>query len=364
MQSKALVSVISIFLFFGGYAQQKSVIISENDKKNAEEHVLLEVNSDSKGILLPRMTLENMYQIKSPEDGLSVYVLDDNAEGIWYWDGALNLWVRLTVDNSNQSTEPLGTIVAYTGSLIDFDDSGLGSKDSDKRGWAICNGVNGTPNLSSTFLVGAGQELVGVSGDIVNYPTVGGAKVGSNSYTISEQQMAEHTHPVNDLKVNDVKLNHQHAASSIAHGHNIGTFNTGGKDKWRLYIHLPSLGAYQFYKIYGAPDLEWFRERHEMFNVNYTWAWAAFTSTHFDADYTHFQDPGLTLSNSNSKISIPFTDDFLSHSCGNTDNPNNAPDPIDNKPSAYVVVFIMKVGDGLYNGEPVVQYAQPKAFNK
>lgn len=49
-------------------------------------------------------------------------------------------------------------------------------------GWALCNGLNGTPDLRDRFIVGAGS----------NYSP--GNTGGSNSVTLSTSQIPSHTH--------------------------------------------------------------------------------------------------------------------------------------------------------------------------
>lgn len=53
-------------------------------------------------------------------------------------------------------------------------------------GWHLCDGTNGTPNLKDRFIVGAGNSYsVGDTG-------------GSESVTLSEDQIPSHTHEVDD----------------------------------------------------------------------------------------------------------------------------------------------------------------------
>lgn len=51
-------------------------------------------------------------------------------------------------------------------------------------GWFLCNGSNGTPDLRDRFVVGAGSTYA------VN------ATGGSNTVTLTEAQLATHSHPV------------------------------------------------------------------------------------------------------------------------------------------------------------------------
>lgn len=92
---------------------------------------------------------------------------------------------------------PQGGILPYQGSLLHFDATGLGLNDSPMAGWAICNGLNGTPDLRGMVPVGAtevpatgaGALYTGVSGSIAP-----GARFGSDQVTLSPDQLPEHTH--------------------------------------------------------------------------------------------------------------------------------------------------------------------------
>lgn len=86
------------------------------------------------------------------------------------------VWHRVDVDG-----RPLGTYVFYSGiwrkqysgnqdeirffsgdPAIHFDSTGLGIPGGQWDGFAICNGGNGTPNLSDKFIVGAKMDDLGV----------------------------------------------------------------------------------------------------------------------------------------------------------------------------------------------------------
>jgi microcystin-dependent protein len=70
---------------------------------------------------------------------------------------------------------PPGTIVMWNG-----------SNSTIPGGWALCNGGNGTPNLTDRFIVGAGSSY--------SYADQGGA----SQVTLTENQMPEHTHSYDD----------------------------------------------------------------------------------------------------------------------------------------------------------------------
>lgn len=92
-----------------------------------------------------------------------------------------------------------GMILPYSGSLGEFDGTGLGIANGPMDGWAVCNGLNGTPDLRGMTLLGAtavpdsgAPELyAGVEGE-----TVPGAKVGADAIALTPNHLPEHKHPL------------------------------------------------------------------------------------------------------------------------------------------------------------------------
>jgi len=93
------------------------------------------------------------------------------------------------------------------------------------RGWVLCDGENGTPDLRGRFIVGAGEDY-----DV-------GATGGENKHTLSEDEMPSHTHRV--------------TGGSHAHGY-----------RDRYFVERPSDGAlpanggveYTGKDVYGSND--------------------------------------------------------------------------------------------------------------
>ncbi|HRS54078.1 MAG TPA: collagen-like protein [Bacteroidales bacterium] len=59
---------------------------------SAHPSAILDVSSNSKGILIPRMTEVEKLNIPTPETGLIIYQIDNSA-GLWYYNG--NNWQQL-----------------------------------------------------------------------------------------------------------------------------------------------------------------------------------------------------------------------------------------------------------------------------
>lgn len=93
-----------------------------------------------------------------------------------------------------------GMIVPYFGPVDHFGATGLGLAGTPMDGWAVCNGLNGTPDLRGMALIGATQ--VPASGAPVPYsgvhptPSSPGDKVGADRLLLESDQLPEHTHPI------------------------------------------------------------------------------------------------------------------------------------------------------------------------
>ena len=69
---------------------------------------------------------------------------------------------------------PVGSILPYAGSMADFDSSGKGMVNTGAWGWAVCNGGNGTVNMSGLFPVGTGMGPAVITGMVLPYNSTGG----------------------------------------------------------------------------------------------------------------------------------------------------------------------------------------------
>jgi len=86
--------------------------------------------------------------------------------------GEIKISGNLTADKfTGKGIAPVGSIVMWSGSISSI-----------PTGWQICNGVNGTPDLRSRFVVGAGS----------NYSE--GNTGGANSVALTTNQIPSHNH--------------------------------------------------------------------------------------------------------------------------------------------------------------------------
>ncbi len=102
-----------------------------------------------------------------------------------------------TAEEPSVGGMPRGSIVMWAGPMFDV-----------PAGWALCDGTNGTPDLTNRFILGVSAG---------EYP---GATGGSHNYTLTTSQLATHNHPFTTGYIGS----HSHSASSAtagAHTHKI-----------------------------------------------------------------------------------------------------------------------------------------------
>ncbi len=76
---------------------------------------------------------------------------------------------------------PAGAILMWSGSIADI-----------PKGWALCNGENGTPNLKDKFIVGASRDDGGTAKTTVKgAPLITG---GEHQHTLTVAEMPSHRH--------------------------------------------------------------------------------------------------------------------------------------------------------------------------
>jgi trimeric autotransporter adhesin len=80
-----LAFVIMILIRMSGFSQN-NVTITDNTSHNADESSVLDVYSTSKGMLVPRMSIDQINLISDPATGLLVFNTDENS--FWFYNGA------------------------------------------------------------------------------------------------------------------------------------------------------------------------------------------------------------------------------------------------------------------------------------
>ena len=161
---------------------------------------VLQVQDDRRGVLLPSM-VDGYKGMKKNAD--STY-----TNGLLYYERSMNLYFFYKKDHWEPLTPvPIGTVSMWYGNVASSFASGVGI--GAMEGWLLCNGQNGTPNLTNMFIRGGspvnnqasnkgGNNNPSVTLTVENMPThkhtitVNGG--GDHSHTISVTNAGAHTH--------------------------------------------------------------------------------------------------------------------------------------------------------------------------
>jgi hypothetical protein len=93
MKNKNIIyQTLLLTLFSISISYSQGVAINEEDKE-ANPSAILDISSNKKGVLIPRMTEVQRNAIASPAEGLMIYQTDGD-KGFYYWTADLN-WVAI-----------------------------------------------------------------------------------------------------------------------------------------------------------------------------------------------------------------------------------------------------------------------------
>ncbi len=157
---KYFIALTWVFITFQlGYAQNKenSTGVSIGaDTYPPDPSAILDIRAVNKGVLVPRLNAIPSNDGGYP-DGLLIYVMNLETKGFYYYKASVSQWTRLV---KSRPRYPEGAIVPYSGKLTDsdgnnlFDNDGAGIEGTAMENWHICNGNNNTPNMTKLFVVG------------------------------------------------------------------------------------------------------------------------------------------------------------------------------------------------------------------
>ena len=123
-----------------------------------------------------------------------------------------NSYTKAQVEVLIDAAMPSGLISLWSGSTASI-----------PTGWALCNGTNGTPQLTNRFIVGAG-------GSLYTPRATGGYK---------DAVAVTHSHTAST----DTKGNHSHTANAAGnHTHTVSTASTKGKFQVQGYTETAYIG--------------------------------------------------------------------------------------------------------------------------
>ena len=110
MRNITLTILITLFGFLS-YSQGVAI---NSDGSNPDASAILDVKSNSKGVLVSRMTQTQRNAISNPANGLLIYQTD-NTPGFYYYNGST--WIACDTDTDTNSGGTVTSITAGTGLL-------------------------------------------------------------------------------------------------------------------------------------------------------------------------------------------------------------------------------------------------------
>lgn len=167
--------------------------------KGIQAEVLGEIKEDILGIYSNNSILENSTIVKAQQFGSTFKPISatESLNNYPIYDESLKVPTDVENTDFNQAIPniawikqlidvmiPKGTIVMWNGTTI-------------PKGWAICNGTNGTPNLIGKF---------------IKADNTAGSIGGSNTVTLNVENLPNHTHTISELTTSsNVSNTHSHS---------------------------------------------------------------------------------------------------------------------------------------------------------
>lgn len=215
-----LIGFLTIILTLQQFSAQ--VGIGTNNPNNS---AMLEVQSDSKGFLSPRMTLSQRNSISSPTNGLLIYQTDA-LSGFYLYNGSS--WTRLAQESFGDIKS--GVQAADHAGWVLLDGRSISALSASQQTAAAALGFSGNlPNASNAYLVQNGGTIGAVTGS--NTTTLTQANLPIVNFTGSAASAGAHNHTVDPVSASTSSDgNHNHTTDPAAvstttngsHAHSIG----------------------------------------------------------------------------------------------------------------------------------------------
>jgi hypothetical protein len=185
---------------------------------------MLEVQSSSKGLLMPRMTLSQRNSISSPSNGLLINQTD-GLIGFYVYNGSS--WTRLSQESFGDIKS--GVQAADHNGWILLDGRAISTLSSSQQTAAIALGFSSNlPNATNAYLVQNGAAAGTVAGS--NTTTLTQSNLPNVSFTGTAASAGAHTHTVDPASFNsDAGGSHNHTSPDqyvyttwYTHNHGVG----------------------------------------------------------------------------------------------------------------------------------------------
>lgn len=248
--------------------------------------------------------------VNVPQNGLLFYVAQENYQGFYYYDENANKnWLEFSTQNQKNIGIPDGTIIQFAGDLNLFTENGIGKKGTSAEGWYICNGKNNTPDLTASFIKGL---------DFTSNPSnVGVENIQSSDYkSLTSENLPQHTHDVQNFTIEG---GHSHEVNLIPHK----------QAHWIYSRNAPKVSARKHNEGNHTIATRYaYEENSKERDLN-----NAPLGMHNTLESTEPKDMKATLVEDANIIAGKWL----------ADKGGETPKAIDNRPSFFVVVYIMKI---------------------
>jgi hypothetical protein len=214
-----------LIALFSGITLFAQVGIGTNTPDNS---AMLEVQSTTKGVLLPRMTTVQRNAIATPANGLQVY--DTNTNSIWYYNGSF--WVN-TLAMATVGDVKSGVQAADHSGWVLLDGRTLATLSASQQAAAATLGFAGNlPDASSSYLTQNGAALGSVSGSNTN--TLTQANLPNVSFTGTAASAGDHSHSGTTNNAGT----HNHSINDPGHTHTQNTINDDALAPSYVYVMI------------------------------------------------------------------------------------------------------------------------------
>lgn len=221
--------LLYLFIFIVSFQLSAQVGIGTNTPDNS---AILDMQSNNKGILFPRLTSVQRLSINAPSSGL--YVYDTNTKSLWYYNGTL--WIN-TVSEASFGDIKSGIQTADHSGWILLDGRALSTLNANQQAVATTLGLSANlPNANSAFLVQNGTSIGSVSGS--NTTTLTQANLPNVNFIGTAATAGSHAHTVDPAATNSSSQgSHDHttplqviSTSTYTHNHGVGNGSNAYND--------------------------------------------------------------------------------------------------------------------------------------
>jgi hypothetical protein len=207
MKTKTLIYFrVLVLLFFSasiGNAQNRNVGIGTI---TPNESAILDIKSDSKGLLIPRLTKEQKLGIASPANGLMIYQVDETA-GFYYFNGSQ--WTPMNKEESKSLSGVDGDWTLFGNSITGSEF--LGTTNAQPLIFKVDGLQAGLLDMSNNSFFGrasgmaisGGQYNVGIGYTALNANSTGGGNVAVGSGSLSKNTVGSANVAIGDVSMSE-----------------------------------------------------------------------------------------------------------------------------------------------------------------